>query len=230
MSNPTLADRSVLFDLDGTLTDPKVGIVNSIQFALTKLGSIPPAADELLWCIGPPLIDSFARLLQTTDRAKIDIAIEFYRNRFATVGLFENLLYPQIPTVLQAIRSAGYKTYVATSKPHIYAQKIVAHFELVGLLDRVYGSELDGKYSIKGELIDRIIQREQLSPELTVMVGDRSFDTIGAQQNGLYAIGVTYGYGSVSELQACGTDAIVDRPEQIFAVLQQREQSIQIGV
>jgi phosphoglycolate phosphatase len=215
-----LPNRAILFDLDGTLTDPKLGIVNSIQYALEKLDLIPPPIDELLWCIGPPLIDSFARLLNTTDRAKIDLEIDYYRERYATLGIFENLLYPQISEVLTQIRAAGYRTYVATSKPQIYAQKIVEHFELAALFDRVYGSELDGKYSIKGELIAHILTLENLAPDRTVMVGDRSYDTIGAKQNGIYSIGVTYGYGSELELRSCGTDAIIDRPEQIFSILQ----------
>jgi phosphoglycolate phosphatase len=218
-----LPNRAVLFDLDGTLIDPKLGIVNSIQYALLKLDLTPPPIGELLWCIGPPLIDSFARLLNTSDRPKIEIAIGYYRDRYATLGIFENLLYPQIPALLTQIRAAGYRTYIATSKPQIYAQKIIEHFELMELFDRVYGSELDGKYSVKGELIECIITLENLDPDRTVMVGDRSYDTIGAQRNGLYSIGVTYGYGSELELRSCGTDAIIDRPEQLFRILQDLE-------
>ncbi len=215
--------KAVLFDLDGTLTDPKLGIINSIQYALTQLGQTSPQLDELLWCIGPPLIDSFALLIDTNDRAQIDRAIQLYRDRFATVGLFENLLYPQIPEVLTEIRAGGYRTYVATSKPQIYARKIIEHFDLTELFDCGYGSELDGSHNIKGELIDRIVRLENLSPMQTVMVGDRSYDTIGAKQNGLYSIGVTYGYGAESELRDCGTDAIIDRPQQIVKILMERE-------
>jgi phosphoglycolate phosphatase len=214
------ARGAILFDLDGTLTDPQLGIVNSIQYALSKLNIIPPSPAELLWCIGPPLSDSFARLLDTTDSSQIDIAIGYYRDRYATIGIFENFLYPQIPEVLTHIRAAGYHTYVATSKSQIYAQKIIEHFHLKELFDRVYGSELDGKYGVKGELIEHILTVENLAPDRTIMVGDRSYDTIGAQQNGVYSIGVTYGYGSEAELRACGTDAIIDRSEQIFSILQ----------
>ncbi len=218
-----LPNRAVLFDLDGTLTDPQVGIVNSIRYALTKLELTPPSLAALLDCIGPPLTDSFARFIDTDDRSKIDLAIGFYRERYGTLGLFENTLYPQIPTVLTEIRAAGYRTYVATSKPSIYAQKIVEHFGMIKLFDRVYGSELDGKYSIKGELIERILISENLTPDRTVMVGDRAYDTIGAKQNGLYSIGVTYGYGAELELRECGTDVIIDRPQQIFSALQYRQ-------
>jgi phosphoglycolate phosphatase len=218
--------NAVLFDLDGTLTDPKLGIVKSIQYALTQLGQIPPDLDDLLWCIGPPLTASFTRLLDTTDRTQLERAIQLYRDRFATVGLFENLLYPEIPEVLKEIRAAGYRTYVATSKPQIYAHKIIEHFNLAGLFDRVYGSELDGSYSIKGELIEKILRLENLVPAQTLMVGDRSYDTIGAKQNGLYSIGVTYGYGSELELSECGTDAIVDRPKDILTILRERESQI----
>jgi phosphoglycolate phosphatase len=212
--------NAILFDLDGTLTDSKLGIVNSIQYALTQLGQIPPDLDELLWCIGPPLTASFTRFLDTTDRTKIELAIQFYRDRFATVGLFENLLYPEIPEVLKEIRAGGYQTYVATSKPQIYAHKIIDRFDLAGLFDRVYGSDLDGSYNTKGELIEKILRLENLVPAQTLMVGDRSYDTIGAKQNGLYSIGVTYGYGSELELSECGTDAIVDRPRDIMTFTQ----------
>ncbi len=212
-------NKSVLFDLDGTLTDPQVGIVSSIQYALTKLGSIPPDVDRLLWCIGPPLTESFAKLIGTEDRHQINTAIGFYRERFATIGLFENLLYPEILEVLQSLQTEGYRTYIATSKPQIYARQIIEHFGMTGLFDRVYGSELDGTRSNKGELIQYILQTENLAIEQTVMVGDRSHDIIGAKRNGLYVIGVTYGYGTEAELLDCGADAIAHSPTQILNLL-----------
>jgi phosphoglycolate phosphatase len=208
--------KTVLFDLDGTLTDPQIGIVSSIQSALTKLGVTPPDRDRLLWCIGPPLSESFAKLIATEDAQIIDTAIGFYRERFATVGLFENSLYPEIPVVLKSLQADGYQTYVATSKPQIYAQQIIEHFGLTGLFDRIYGSELDGTRSNKGDLIWHILQSEDLAIEQTVMVGDRSHDMIGAKRNGLKAIGVTYGYGTEAELIECGADAIAHSPTQIL--------------
>lgn len=214
-----MSNFNVLFDLDGTLTDPQQGIVTCFEYALNELGYSLPDRDELCLCIGPPLSDSFARLLDTTDRDLVDRAIGFYRDRYAKVGLFENKLYPQIPAVLVQIRAAGFRTYVATSKAQIYATQIVTHFNLSPLFDRIYGSELDGKYSTKAELIERILRLENLSSAHTVMVGDRAYDTIGAKQHGLYTIGVSYGYGSIVELTSAGTDIIVAEAAEILPIL-----------
>ncbi|TYQ25922.1 HAD family hydrolase [Pseudanabaena sp. UWO310] len=210
---------AILFDLDGTLTDPKVGITTCIQYAIRQLGNQPPTTDELLWCIGPPLTTSFAKILQTEDRGLIDRAISLYRDRFSTMGLFENVLYPEIPETLAAIRAEGYQTYIATSKPHVYAQRIVEHFGLSELFDGIYGSELDGTRSIKGELIRHILLAENLDAKTTVMIGDRSHDTIAAKQNQVFAIGVTYGYGSAEELSNNGADMIANSPKDILPLI-----------
>jgi phosphoglycolate phosphatase len=219
-----MINKAVLFDLDGTLTDPQIGIVASIQFALTKLGFTPPDSERLLWCIGPPLTESFAKLIDTEDVDLINTAIGFYRERYATVGLFENSLYPDIPIVLNSLQADGYKTYVATSKPQIYAQQIIEYFGMTGSFDRVYGSELDGTRSNKGDLIQYILQTEHLAIDHTVMVGDRSHDIIGANRNGLDSIGVTYGYGTETELIASGADAIAHSPTQILHLLNARDE------
>jgi phosphoglycolate phosphatase len=210
---------TVLFDLDGTLTDPKIGITTCIQYALHQLDYESPETEQLLWCIGPPLTVSFAKLLQTNDKALIDRAITLYRDRFATVGLFENALYPQIPETLKSIRAAGYQTYIATSKPHVFAKRIIEHFDLSSLFDGIYGSELDGTRSDKAELIQHILLTENLIPAKTVMVGDRSHDAIGAKKNQLLAIGVTYGYGTEEELKLHGVDLIANSPEEIIQYL-----------
>jgi phosphoglycolate phosphatase len=210
---------AILFDLDGTLTDPKIGITGCIQYAIAELGNQPPATDELLWCIGPPLTASFAKILETEDRVLINRAISLYRDRFSTIGLFENELYPEIPETIKSIRAEGYQTYVATSKPHVYAKRIVEHFGLSTLFDNIYGSELDGTRSIKGELIQHILLRENLDAKATVMIGDRSHDVIGAKQNQVFAIGVTYGYGSEEELNNHGADAIAHSPKDILPLI-----------
>ncbi|MHC0066242.1 HAD family hydrolase [Nostoc sp. UIC 10890] len=214
-----MPSSAVLFDLDGTLTDPKPGITGCIQYALSELGYKPPNADELHWCIGPPLKDSFSQLLNTLDGTLIEEAILLYRHRFATIGLFENSLYPQIPEILKAIRLAGYKTFVATSKPYIYATQIIEYFDLSLLFDGVYGSELDGTRSIKGDLIHHILVMENLSSSSVVMVGDRSHDIIGAKRHDIASIGVTYGYGTEEELKAHGADFIAHSPSDILRLL-----------
>lgn len=210
---------TILFDLDGTLTDPQIGITRCLQYALVELGHQPPEAEELHWCIGPPIKESFSHLLNTLDNGVIEQAIALYRHRFSTIGLWENFLYPQIPETLKALRHAGYQTFVATSKPHIYAIPIVEHFGLSSLFNGVYGSEIDGTRSVKGDLIHHILVTEKLSPSSVVMVGDRKHDIIGAKHNHLTAIGVTYGYGTEQELQTHGADLIAHSPADICQFL-----------
>ncbi|MDZ8053811.1 MAG: HAD hydrolase-like protein [Aulosira sp. ZfuVER01] len=206
---------AILFDLDGTLTDAKPGITRSIQYALLELGYTPPDADELGWYIGPPIQETFSLLLKTSDATLLTQAISLYRDRFSTIGLFENFLYPKILETLTAIRVAGYKTFVATSKPYIYAIRILEHFGLSSLFDGIYGSELDGTRSVKGDLIQHILLTENLSPSTVIMVGDRSHDMIGAKRHHVTAIGVTYGYGTEEELKTHGADFIAYSPEDI---------------
>jgi phosphoglycolate phosphatase len=207
--------RAVFFDLDGTLTDPKPGITQCIAYALAGLGRTPPDLDALHWCIGPPLRGSFARLLETSDEALLDRAIALYRERFGTVGMFENAVYPGVPEAVAAVRAAGFATFVATSKPHVYATQIVARFGLAPLFDGVYGSELDGTRVDKGDLIAHALADQQLDPKGVVMIGDREHDLIGAKRCGVRAIGVTYGYGSAAELRAHGAEALAHAPHAI---------------
>ncbi|MBM4441034.1 MAG: HAD-IA family hydrolase [Candidatus Rokubacteria bacterium] len=211
--------RAVLFDLDGTLTDPKPGITECIRHALAGLGRTAPPADELVWCIGPPLFRSFATLLDTDDRALVDRAVALYRERFGVVGLYENAVYPGVPDAVAAVRAAGYATYVATSKPHVYATRIVEHFGLGSLFDRVYGSELDGTRVDKGALIAYALAAERLDPARVVMIGDREHDALGARRCGVRAIGAGYGYGSDAELRASGVAAIAGSPAEIPALV-----------
>jgi phosphoglycolate phosphatase len=211
--------RAVFFDLDGTLTDPKPGITECIRHALRGLGRTPPPADELLWCIGPPLSGSFARLLETDDAATLAGALALYRERFATVGLFENALYPGISDAVAAVRAGGFATFVVTSKPHVYATRIAEHFGLAPLFERVYGSELDLTRVDKTELIAHALSEEKLDPRHVVMIGDREHDLIGAKRCGVRTIGVMYGYGTEDELRAHAPDAIARVPHEIPALV-----------
>ncbi|MBU7586304.1 MAG: HAD family hydrolase [Nostoc sp. TH1S01] len=211
--------NTILFDLDGTLTDPKPGITRCIRYALSELGHTPPEADELDWCIGPPIKESFSQLLKTSDDTILGQAISLYRSRFSTIGLFENSLYPQIRETLKAIRFAGYKTFVATSKPDIYATRIIEYFGLSPLFDGIYGSQLDGKLSVKADLIHYILVTENLLPATTIMVGDRKHDMIGAKHHHITTIGVTYGYGTEQELKTHGADFIAHSPDEIATLI-----------
>ena len=200
---------TILFDLDGTLTDPKVGITGSIRHAMRELGR--PLADDvdLDWCIGPPLIDAFTRLLDG-DRDRAAAGVAAYRARYGTVGLFENEVYPDIPALLDALVADGRALILATSKPRVFAERILAHFDLTRRFRAVHGSELDGARVHKTDLVPWIVATERLDPAGTVMVGDREHDVIGARAAGLATIGVTWGYGGRAELAAAGAAAIVD--------------------
>lgn len=209
--------RAVLFDLDGTLTDPRIGITRSIQHALASLGQVPPAEDELLWCIGPPLKASFARLLDTEDPALLGTAVARYRERFSTIGLFENDLYAGVPEMLSRLRERGFRMFAATSKPRVFAERILDHFNLSALLDGVYGSELDGTRVDKGELIAFLLATEGLEPGRVVMVGDREHDMVGGAKCGVRCIGATYGYGSEEELLNHGAAVLAGSPAQVVA-------------
>jgi phosphoglycolate phosphatase len=202
-----------LFDLDGTLTDPKAGITRSIQYALDKLGQPVPHADALTWMIGPPLIASFTKLLGSPEGAPE--ALRLYRERFSVTGLFENVVYAGIPALLQNLQEKGIRLFVATSKPHVYARRILEHFDLSQFFSEIYGSELDNRNADKRDLIRHILDKERFDPAGAVMIGDRKHDAIGAKANGLASIGVTWGYGSREELLDAGVAFLVDAPQEL---------------
>jgi len=217
---------AVLFDLDGTMTDPFEGITRSIQYALEKLGRVAPAADDLRWCIGPPLTEGFKVLLETEDAATIGKAIQLYRERYTTVGKFENRVIDGIPQTLEALADAGYRLIVATSKPRSYTLDILDHFDLARHFDAVHGSELDGRNSEKTDLIRHIIVQETVEPATTIMIGDRLHDIVGANANKIASIGVLWGYGDRSELEAAGADRIAERPEDLPALVESMKAAV----
>jgi len=198
----------LLFDLDGTLTDSGRGITRCVQHALAGLGKLAPHASDLAWCVGPPLRESFAELLGSSDASLIDQALALYRERFASVGMFENMVYPGVREGLMQLCEAGHRLWVVTSKPHVYARRILAHFELLQAFVAVYGSELSGERSDKVSLLRHVLDAEACDTR-PYMVGDRRHDVEGAHANGLEAIGVLWGYGSKAELEASGADALV---------------------
>jgi phosphoglycolate phosphatase len=217
-----MAQDAVFFDLDGTLTDSKVGITRSIQYAMTKIGRAAPPAHELYSYIGPPLRGTFAALLGSSDQNVLDRAVSFYRERFGTVGLFENELYPSIPEALAAVRALGCRMYVVTSKPVGFAARIVEHFGLSRLFAGVYGSQLDGSQTDKAELIAHALSAENLPASGVVMVGDRWHDMVGARSCHVYPLGVSYGYGTEDELRNHGAAAIADSPGSIPPLVRSR--------
>lgn len=209
----------LLFDLDGTLTDPYQGITRCITHALTSLGRKSPPPMDLGWCIGPPLKTSFAKLLNSDDEGLAGRALEIYRDRFGKIGIFENTVYPGIPETLETLEAAGHILYVATSKPAVYADRIIDHFNLQKYFRAIYGSELDGRRSDKTSLLAYILEKEPIDSTQTIMIGDRKHDITGAKANNIRALGVLWGYGTKEELILSGAHCCLSKPEELISLL-----------
>ena len=208
----------IFFDLDGTLTDPREGIVACIQYALSALDIAIDENNNLETCIGPPLRDSFRELCG--DEQLAEKAIELYRERFSTIGWYENSLYDGIKESLDELVEKTDSIYVVTSKPTLYSNRIVEHFYINKYFKFVYGSNLDGSLGDKSELLGQVTKTEGIDPLEATMVGDRKYDIIGASNHGIRAIGVSWGYGTKLELEEAGADSICKHPgepgEHIF--------------
>ena len=209
---------NILFDLDGTLTDPYQGITRCISHALVTLGRPSPPRMSLRWCIGPPLKNSFATLLATDDANLVKEALTIYRERFGSVGLFENEVYEGITETLEALKKMGHMLYVATSKPSVYAERIIDYFGLRQYFKGIYGSELDGKRSDKTSLILHILKSESIDLSEASMIGDREHDIIGAKANEVSGFGVLWGYGTKEELEASGAHACIGNPRELITL------------
>lgn len=194
----------ILFDLDGTLTDPKVGITKSVQYALAKFGIEESDLDKLIPFIGPPLIESFQEIYALS-KEQAKEAVGYYREYFTKAGMYENAIYPGIIELLAELRGAGKELLVATSKPTVYSEQIIEHFGMTPYFKAIVGSNLDGSRIHKDEVIAFALDAlNNISRDEVIMVGDRKHDIIGAQKNSIASIGVTYGYGSREELEQAG--------------------------
>ncbi len=192
--------KVILFDLDGTLSDPKIGITKSVQFALERMGIKEENLDHLEPFIGPPLQQSFSDCYNFNE-TQTQTAITHYRERFSDVGMYENTLYEHIPELLQKLKESGFMLIVATSKPTVFAEQILKYFNIHHNFDLVVGSNLDGTRTAKTEIIQYILQHYGEHPsDAFIMIGDRKHDIIGAHDTGIDSIGVTYGYGSEEEI------------------------------
>jgi len=205
----------IYFDLDGTLTDPYEGITKCILYALDELGFPHPDDDYLYGCIGPPLWDTFPEMVGEDLTRK---AVDLYRERFVDVGWQENEPYDGILDALETVAAADHTLFVATAKPHMHAARIVDHFGMGDFIHNVYGSELDGRRATKGELLEFAIARNPGTAQ-RIMVGDRKHDLIGALANDMTPVGVSYGYGSVEELEGAGATAIAHSPDELPGLL-----------
>lgn len=203
--------ETVLFDLDGTLTESGEGIINSAVYALKKFG-IEPEMSQMGKFLGPPLKDSFRDFYGFSEEKCVE-AVKYYREYYTTKGIFENKVYEGVEDCLKALKSAGLKLAVATSKPQVFAVKILEHFHLVEYFDFIGGAELDGTRSVKAEVITHTLKNCGADDRSNViMVGDRKHDVLGAKALGMDCIGVLYGYGSREELERAGAVFIADTP------------------
>lgn len=200
----------LLFDLDGTLTDPSVGITNSVMYALRHMGVEPPERRTLYKFIGPPLMDSFAQEYGFSQEEARQ-AISWYREYFQDRGIFENAPYPGIADVLHALRGTGKRLLVATSKPGIFARRILERFGLIDAFEFVAGANLDETRTRKHEVIAYALETCGIcEKDSAVMIGDREHDVLGARREGLDCIGVLYGFGSREELLGAGAIALAE--------------------
>ena len=203
-----LDKKYIFFDLDGTLTDPSLGITNSIMYALDKMGREIPPREKLYCFIGPPLIPSFREFLGMT-KEEAGTALKFYRVYFAEKGIFENEPYEGIADALSEIKRSGKTVVLATSKPEEFARKILFHFDLAKYFDCICGSTMDEKRTEKADVISYALETANADASDSVMIGDRMHDIIGAQKNCMDTIGVLWGFGTKAELENAGAGRIV---------------------
>ena len=205
--------RHLLFDLDGTITDPAPGIIGSVIHALETLGVEAPQFESLHWTIGPPLRASFRRLLGGDER--VEEALAIYRSRYRDGAMFEATLYEGVAEAISALAKDGYTLVLATSKPHVFARSILAHFALAQHFAAIHGAELDGRHDDKGQLIGHILKVEQVDPASALMIGDREYDVRGAARHGISTIGALWGHGGEAELRAAGAVALCRSPASL---------------
>ncbi len=199
---------TIVFDLDGTLTDPGEGITNSVAYALKKLGIDPPPREELYAFIGPPRSESFQHYFDLTPEGAKH-AISLYREYFKDKGIFENVVYPGVPQLLQRLESEGKVLLLATTKPEVFAKQVLDHFSLSKHFAFIGGSHLDGRRTKKEELIPYALQSANITDfARCIMVGDRKHDILGAVASGISSLGVLYGFGSLEELRKAGANYI----------------------
>lgn len=210
---------NLLFDLDGTVTDPREGITRCIAYALENMGREPPQLASLERYIGPSLFVSFRELLGTQDEDRVRAAVALYRERYTETGLYENRLHEGIVEVLDGFRRDGCRLLVVTTKPTVFARRVVEHFGLADHFADVVGAHLDGSRSDKAELIGHAMTSHGLTAGECVMIGDRNDDMRGARRTAVHPIGVLWGFGSAAELREAGAAALCANPAELPSVV-----------
>ncbi len=212
--------KYIFFDLDGTLTDPQEGITNCVRYALEYYGINETDYSKLMRFIGPPLVYSFQEYYGF-DKTKALEAVEKYRERFSSIGLFENKVYDGIYELLQTLTDSGHLLVLATSKPRVFAEKIMAKYRLRPYFKMISGSELDGTRNDKDEVIEYAIEKLGCPRDKIIMVGDRKHDILGAKKCGVASCGVRFGYAEENELENAGADYIADTLDELLPILMQ---------
>ena len=208
--------KTILFDLDGTLTDSGEGILNCAELGLRHFGLPVPSREEMRVFVGPPLHETFLKFGVPEDR--VEEAVTVFRSRYTTIGKFENTPYPGVHDLLKALKEAGHTLLIATSKPENMAIEILEKFELSQYFDRICGATLDRSRISKEDVIAYLLGLSGTAENM-VMVGDTAFDVVGAAAHGISTIGVSWGYGSVSEMQQAGAIAIANTMEELLSLL-----------
>lgn len=210
--------KIILFDLDGTLTDSGEGIINCATLALEHFGLAVPDRETMRQFVGPPLRDTFVKFGVPADKAEEAVAV--YRSRYVPIGKYENEPYSGIRELLEKLQAEGHTLYVATSKPEELSIDILNKFDLAKYFDRICGATLDGSRDEKAQVIAYLLEQTG-SKENAIMVGDTAFDVLGAAAHGIPTIGVAWGYGKVSDMQAAGAKSIAHTMNELYALLTQ---------
>ncbi len=211
--------KYVLFDLDGTLTDPGEGIIHSVEYALKKFGIDIKDKKEIFRFIGPPLMDSFMNYCGFSE-ANAKLALKYYREYYCEKGIFENFVINGIPELLSSLKENEKTVIMATSKPEVFAEKIAQKFGIAKYFTCIVGSNLDESRATKSEIIACALDRNGITEKNSaVMIGDREYDVIGACENGIDSIGVLFGYGTERELKNAGASYIVQTPTDILQII-----------
>ena len=213
-----MTKKAIFFDLDGTLTDSGEGIINCATLALEHYGLPVPSREAMRVFVGPPLDQTLVKFGVPAEN--VQEAIEVFRSRYRTVGKFENFPYPDIRETLQTLKEQGHRLFVATSKPEILANEVLAHFDLAQYFEQIAGATLDGSRSHKADVITYLLS---LTGDVgqTIMVGDTAFDVLGAAEHGIPTIGVSWGYGEVAAMEKAGAIAIANTMEELIGLINQ---------
>ena len=208
--------KTILFDLDGTLTDSGEGIINCVIYALERFGLPIPSRESLRYFVGPPLHESFIKQGVPVDQAEKAVAV--YRERYIPIGKFENTPYPGIRELLETLKTEGHTLYVATSKPEQISIDVLEHFDLAKYFDRICGATMDTSRSNKEAVIAYLLEQNGRTDNI-IMVGDTKFDVIGAKAHGIPCIGVSWGYGEIQDMLEAGASAIVHSTEELLNLI-----------